>query len=287
MAPLPIPVRFLPGIARYDRIPDSAWSITGPVSHRGEVVGSLLVMNRWDAKVDAHVETFLDTNDLDENQLAVRLDRPEHEIWERDHPDLGLVVDLEAAINLTMRQLGLPIELTVPLDPEERELVAARSPSARMAPSIARLIEQDGGALLPAAGNDSSIPPPHEWLAETLDLALYFDNSDDLAPFGSDEGADLLADWTQRRRELEDSPTLQNVLEMDAADIEQILNEPNSVDGPNLVVSGAFVLLWLTGTIDERGLAWARNAAKRRIDMFGEHPILRRQFDDLRAVSPR
>src|SRR5262245_46748129 len=83
---------------------------------------------------------------------------------------------------------------------------------------------------------------------------LYEDRGDELAPFGSDEGSDLLAEWQNRREELGRSATLATVLKCQPNDVAEVAGPMDGVDGietASFISSGAFVLLRLVGRLDE------------------------------------
>ncbi|HEU5241558.1 MAG TPA: hypothetical protein VFU25_06060, partial [Ornithinibacter sp.] len=61
--------------------------------------------------------------------------------------------------------------------------------------------------------DDPELPTPHAAFAAHFTDALYEDDGDDLAPFGSDEGWDLVTEWGERRDELSAHATVQEVLD--------------------------------------------------------------------------
>ncbi|NYD41969.1 hypothetical protein [Nocardioides panaciterrulae] len=121
---------------------------------------------------------------------------------------------------------------------------------------------------------------------------LYDDAGDDLAPFGSDEGSDLLATWTGRRDELGPTSTLATVLECDPSEVAACAGPMTGVDGietAGFITSAAFVLLRLVGHLGEDDRRLALEALDFQIRMlpeinstFAETPaVLRTQRDDL------
>ena len=110
---------------------------------------------------------------------------------------------------------------------------------------------------------------------------LYDDPVDEMAPFGSDEGADLLAEWAERRDELDATSTVANVLD----DSPPHGLAPGTVDDAIAVRSAGFVLLRLTGHIDDAGRRATLAALDTLMgpDAFGPDRVLRRQRDDLRS----
>jgi uncharacterized protein YfeS len=112
---------------------------------------------------------------------------------------------------------------------------------------------------------------------------IYEEVSDETSPFGSDEGADMLAIWDDRRDELGPDSTVADVLE---ADPQEYLST-NSFEDAMAVQAAAFTLLRLTGHIDAPGKQATLEALERLMspDWFGEHPSMIRQRDDLRSWS--
>ncbi|HYH34801.1 MAG TPA: hypothetical protein VD814_06585 [Nocardioides sp.] len=103
----------------------------------------------------------------------------------------------------------------------------------------------DGGSGLPRAATA---------FRQHFTHPLYEDVADGLAPFGSDEGNQLLLDWAERRDELDDSSSLATVLECAPDAVERVAGPMEGVDGietASFVASAAFVLLRLVGHLDE------------------------------------
>jgi len=123
---------------------------------------------------------------------------------------------------------------------------------------------------------------------------LYDDPGDSLAPFGSDEGSDLLASWRDRRAELSTASTLATVLGCDPSAVATYVGPMDGVDGletATFLTSAAFVLLRLVGHIDEDDRRLALEALDFQIRMLRvidsgvaeTPPVLRTQRDDLAA----
>ncbi|WP_166390039.1 hypothetical protein [Nocardioides ochotonae] len=97
------------------------------------------------------------------------------------------------------------------------------------------------------------LPTSHPAFAAHFTDAIYEDNSLETAPFGSDEGADLLQEWGERREELTRASRLTDVLGFDAGDLEELLGRLdgiNQLDEVGSVRSAGFVLLRLVGHLD-------------------------------------
>lgn len=83
---------------------------------------------------------------------------------------------------------------------------------------------------------------------------LYDNPGDEFAPFGSDEGSDLLADWAARRGDLDQTSTLATVLGCGPDVVATYAGEMDGIDGIEtamFITSAAFVLLRLAGHLNE------------------------------------
>jgi uncharacterized protein YfeS len=110
---------------------------------------------------------------------------------------------------------------------------------------------------------------------------IYDEEGDDLAPFGSDEGWDLLAGWGKRTDELSSTSTLAQIVPEEfekRAVVPADLNE-NDVDLVGTVIGAGFTLLRLTGQIDEPGRALLFRALDIREQVEGQ----RAETDRMRA----
>jgi len=141
--------------------------------------------------------------------------------------------------------------------------------------------------------DDDRLPTPAPAFAAHFTDPLYDDPASELAPFGTDEGADLLHEWAGRRDELGPSSTLAHLLEEEGAsemveDLDLPVTDPDRapdglVDAATTVVGAGFTLLRLTGRLDVQGLADTRKAVDVLLRLHGEEPELVRQRDDLRS----
>ncbi|MBO9522112.1 MAG: hypothetical protein J7518_11295 [Nocardioidaceae bacterium] len=109
----------------------------------------------------------------------------------------------------------------------------------------------------------------------------YEDESDETTPFGSDEGADMLASWEEHRDELGPDSTVADVLEGDPAEY----LGTHTLDDAMAVQSAGFTLLRLTGHIDAAGKQATLAALDQLLspEMFGQIASLVQQRDDLRT----
>jgi len=131
---------------------------------------------------------------------------------------------------------------------------------------------------------------------------VYEDPAGEFAPFGTDEGSDMLHEWDERRGELADSSTVSQLLEESGYDgVEQHLDVPEpaglggerrpahlpvpggQIDAAFIVIAAGFTLLRLAGHIDEHGKRLTLKALDVLIDFY-DSPVpaeLLRQREDL------
>ena len=95
----------------------------------------------------------------------------------------------------------------------------------------------------------------HARFAEHFTDPIYDDPANDFAPFGNDEGADILADWATRIGELDETSTVRTILEdlFDESSGDEAVIEDDDVDTAMFAIGAAFTLLRLTGRIDHEG----------------------------------
>ncbi len=113
---------------------------------------------------------------------------------------------------------------------------------------------------------------------------LYRSRSDDFAPFGSDEGALMLDEWSARTEELSDTTTVRDVLLDGAADPDglwaEFIQEPAGGELDVFVIAAGFVLLRFTGQIDDQGRELVLAALQRSREMY---PMGAPHFDQMTA----
>ena len=134
--------------------------------------------------------------------------------------------------------------------------------------------------------DDEPFPPPHPAFAAHFTDPLYEDEGEDLAPFGSDEGWDMLREWLERQGELNSASTIAQVLEIERGAEEAEFGTLEGLDGvepATFFSSAAFLVLRLTGQLDDAD----RALALRALDLLNAHvggsPVIDRQIDDLRS----
>ena len=131
-----------------------------------------------------------------------------------------------------------------------------------------------------------ALPQAHPAFRAHFTDPIYDSQGEDLAPFGSDEGWDLVMDWGDRRDELGPDSTLGTVLRTD--DVRRVAGPMEGVDGIEtamFIVGAAFVLLRLTGRISDDDRSLALEALDFQLGQVGEQPPLVTQRDDLRSWS--
>ena len=139
---------------------------------------------------------------------------------------------------------------------------------------------------------EARTPEPAPAFTQHFVDPLYDDPADEFAPFGSDEGSDLLASWRNRRSELGPASGLATVLECEPSQVATYVGEMTGVDGIEtamFITSAAFVLLRMTGHLSDGDRRLALEALDFRIAILPEinsaltdtPAVLLRQRDDL------
>jgi uncharacterized protein YfeS len=129
--------------------------------------------------------------------------------------------------------------------------------------------------------------PADDTFTDHFTSPIYDDPAGEFAPFGTDEGADLLTEWAARRDELGPASTVRDLLSAavdDPADVDGLmadLDDEDGVDAATIVVGAGFTLLRLTGQIDDEGRALVQRALVALEAFYGEQRELSRMRDDL------
>ena len=129
---------------------------------------------------------------------------------------------------------------------------------------------------------------------------VYDDPAGEFAPFGTDEGSDMLHEWDERRGELASTSTVSHLLDESGFDgVEEQLDVPEpdglgrergpggipvpggQIDAATIVIAAGFTLLRLTGHIDEQGKRLTLKALDVLIDFYDSPAELLRQREDL------
>ena len=140
--------------------------------------------------------------------------------------------------------------------------------------------------------DDSGLPAAHPAFSAHFTDELYDDEGGEFAPFGTDEGWDMVMEWGEAREDLEGSTVADLLAESPFPDAAEHLADPEpggiptpmgGVDAAVFVVSAAFTLLRLTGRIDPDGKSLALTALERLCAYYDNPPELVRQLQDLAA----
>jgi len=138
---------------------------------------------------------------------------------------------------------------------------------------------------------DEGLPAAHPSFAAHFTDPVYEDQGSEFAPFGTDEGWDMLNEWAERRDELSPATTVADIIEesgfaevVAALEVEEgpgIPQPGGQVDAATITIGAGFTLLRLTGRIDEQGRQRTLTALDILIARFASPPELLRQREDL------
>ncbi|MDE9365486.1 hypothetical protein PZ938_07700 [Luteipulveratus sp. YIM 133132] len=139
---------------------------------------------------------------------------------------------------------------------------------------------------------ESDLPRAVPAFANHFTDPVYDDPAGEFAPFGTDEGWDLLHGWDERRDELGPRSTVADLIdEPGLAEVVAGLGTPEpagpipvpggQVDAATIVIGAGFTLLRLTGHIDEAGRQQTLKALDLLIECYDAPPELVRQKADL------
>lgn len=179
--------------------------------------------------------------------------------------------------------------------------VAASAPSTG-APTASAATGEAGGSPSPSSppgpstsgeadAEDAPLPAADPAFARHFTDPVYEDQGGEFAPFGTDEGWDMLYEWAARRSTLDDSTTVADLLNgTDFGWVTETLDEPEGpgipepagqVDAATIMIGAGFTLLRLTGHIDDEGRRQTLKALDILIRRYESPPELLRQRDDL------
>ena len=100
-----------------------------------------------------------------------------------------------------------------------------------------------------------SLPTPHPAFVTHFTDPIYDDSGSETAPFGSDEGADILWEWGQRRNELGPDSTIADLMKTDDAQLDSLVRQMSGIDDLDqaAIIRGAtFTLLRLVGRLSHK-----------------------------------
>ena len=136
---------------------------------------------------------------------------------------------------------------------------------------------------------DSSLPAPHPAFAVRFAADFYLRQGDEFAPFGNDEAADAVAELLQMRRRIVPTTALRPLVavaleEEPASVFENLDTDEEHVNA--IVVGVGFLLILLTGRIDDEGRGQVIAALERQDAQYGEHTAnFRTMLADLRSFA--
>lgn len=135
--------------------------------------------------------------------------------------------------------------------------------------------------------DNEKLPNAHPAFSSHFSAPIYEDPAAEFAPFGTDEGWDILHSVAQDRDQLPNNATVNDVLTWagfpDAGGWDESPSGEEWYEEATLVTASAFTLLRLTGQIDDTGRRQALEAVDILIDFFGDQPELQQQRTDLNS----
>lgn len=133
--------------------------------------------------------------------------------------------------------------------------------------------------------SEDELPVAHENFTRHFTAPIYDDQDGEFAPFGTDEGWDILHAAAEKRNDLTTGATVADLLEIvDAGESGGWGESPTAeewYEDATFVAAAAFTLLRITGQIDETGRVQALEALGILINFFGDEPELQLQRKDL------
>jgi len=142
-------------------------------------------------------------------------------------------------------------------------------------------------------GEEDLLPEAAPEFAAHFTDPLYDDPASELAPFGNDEGWEILYEWDERRDELTPETTVADLIVgsgfaelVSSAGVDPGEGVPEAgglLDAATIVVGAGFTLLRLSGHIDDEGKRETLRALDILMDFYGSPPELVVQRDDLRS----
>jgi uncharacterized protein YfeS len=173
-------------------------------------------------------------------------------------------------------------------------LVAALAATALLVGCVPRAATPNDPPSWSEETDDLGMPAAHPAFAAQFTDPIYEDPANEFAPFGTDEGSDMLFEWDERRDELTPDTTLAELLEMSGfagilddlrpAEGSGAIPEPGGPEDAATITQGAaFTQLRLTGAIDAEGRQRALYALEILIDVYDAPPELVLQREDLES----
>ncbi|MGN6611371.1 MAG: hypothetical protein ACTHLJ_06315 [Angustibacter sp.] len=141
--------------------------------------------------------------------------------------------------------------------------------------------------------SDDQLPEAAAAFTAHFSDPAYEDPAGEFAPFGTDEGSDMLYEWAERRDELGPDTTVADLIEgagmaevaagLDIPEEGRIPRAGGQVDAAATIVAAGFTLLRLSGRIDDDGKQLTLTALDILIRYYDSPPELVRQRADLES----
>jgi len=138
------------------------------------------------------------------------------------------------------------------------------------------------------AENDGSLPEPHPAFRAHFTAPFYVDQGDEFAPFGNDEAADSVADLLAVRHRIVETTTLRALAAVAFGDEAKAVFENLQYDDDHvdpIIIGVGFLLIYLTGRIDDEGRRALIASIERADGRYGAHTAnYRAMLADLRSL---
>ena len=135
--------------------------------------------------------------------------------------------------------------------------------------------------------SSSSLPEADPAFSKHFDAKFYTSLNNDYAPFGFPEQADIVRGWDNRRDELGDCSTVEEMAAADKVKIKKLIadGEDGDPDADTIVIAYGFALPYLTGKIDPEGKKELTLAIMRLRTFYAENDVreFRVMLSDLKS----
>ena len=176
-------------------------------------------------------------------------------------------------------------------EPQGPQQPTAQQPGQQQRPSSAPVAQRPpapASAPIPD-DDDGALPEPHPAFRSHFTAAFYTDQADEFAPFGNDEAADSVAELIAVRRRIVETTTLRALCAVAFGDeaksvFENLQYDDDHVDP--IIIGVGFLLILLTGRIDDEGRRALIASVERADARYGEHTAnYRTMLADLRSLK--
>jgi len=190
---------------------------------------------------------------------------------------------------------GFPVEVPAEYARQNAQPQQPSQPAQQASSPVQQPAQQSSDASSPVephpapAEPDSSLPTPHPAFATRFTADFYLGQGNEFAPFGNDEAADAVAELLQMRRRIVPTTALRPLVavaleEEPASVFENLDTDEEHVNA--IVVGVGFLLILLTGRIDDEGRGQVIAALERQDAQYGEYTAnFRTMLADLRSFA--